>query len=62
MQMTYYRAQIRIADTQTKVRPQVVKPSLGMTGTADIHVGSRTVLSYMAKPILKSLSTAMTER
>lgn len=60
--MTYYRAQIRIEERRIKRHVQDVRVLLGMTATVDINVGSRTVLSYLAKPLVKTLGSAMTER
>lgn len=34
----------------------------GMTAMLEIKTGSRTVLSYLAKPLVKTLSESMGER
>ena len=34
----------------------------GMTGQIDIITGERTVLTYLAKPVIKTLNEAFTER
>ena len=61
---SYYRVQIRIKEsefkgkasgTQIQVRP-------GMTASVDIKAMERTVLSYLTKPITKTLSQSMGER
>ncbi len=33
-----------------------------MTGQIDIITGERTVLTYLAKPVIKTLNEAFTER
>ena len=62
LSMTYYRAQIRIEEMRLKQHMEDVRVLLGMTATVDINVGSRTVLSYLAKPLVKTLANAMNER
>lgn len=57
----YYRVQIRIRGKEfskggdIKIRP-------GMTASVDIKAMERTVLSYLTKPITKTLSQSMGER
>ncbi|MBV7540300.1 HlyD family type I secretion periplasmic adaptor subunit [Acidovorax sp. sic0104] len=57
----YYRVQIRIRGKEfskggdVKIRP-------GMTASVDIKAMERTVLSYLTKPITKTLSQSMGER
>lgn len=41
---------------------RTVEVQPGMTGTAEIQTGSRTVLSYLAKPIIKTMSESLAER
>lgn len=58
----YYRVQIRIAGAQYANRSKdiVIKP--GMTASVDIKAMERTVLSYLTKPITKTLSEGLGER
>lgn len=58
----YYRVQIRIAGAQVSARKDeiVIKP--GMTASVDIKAMERTVLSYLTKPITKTLSEGLGER
>lgn len=58
----YYRVQIRIAGAQVAAREDeiVIKP--GMTANVDIKAMERTVLSYLTKPITKTLSESLGER
>ncbi len=58
----YYRVQIRIEGAQYAARSKdiVIKP--GMTASVDIKAMERTVLSYLTKPITKTLSEGLGER
>lgn len=59
----YYRARIRIKEKEfvNKFSRQMeINP--GMTVTVDIKTGKRTVLSYLTKPVTKTLSESMGER
>ena len=64
--LTYYRVQIapdwkRTSGQPTnRLKPVDLKP--GMTATADVLVGQRTILYYLAKPVIKAFSGAMTQR
>ena len=61
---TTYRGRIRLTPEKLamhqKLRNVDIKP--GMTATADIQVGHRTVLQYLTKPIARAFGGAMTER
>ena len=58
----YYRVQVIITGAEFKGRGDeiVIKP--GMTASVDIKAMQRTVLSYLTKPITKTLSEGMGER
>lgn len=58
----YYRVQIRIGEAQYANRSKdiVIKP--GMTASVDIKAMERTVLSYLTKPITKTLAGGLGER
>lgn len=58
----YYRVQIRIlgAEFADKSDEIVIKP--GMTATVDIKARERTVLSYLTKPITKTLAEGLGEK
>jgi adhesin transport system membrane fusion protein len=51
---TWYRALVQAdrSSLQAGGRPLVAIP--GMTGTAEVNVGQRTVLSYLLRPMLKA--------
>lgn len=59
---TFYRARVRIAKVTGHARLSLSDIKPGMTATADILTGYRTVLHYLLKPINKSLAGAMSER
>jgi adhesin transport system membrane fusion protein len=60
---TYYRVKVHLPRLQphnAKARDIVVKP--GMTASIDIRTGTRSVLNYLAKPIVKAFGGALIER
>ncbi|NQX79264.1 MAG: HlyD family efflux transporter periplasmic adaptor subunit [Hyphomicrobiaceae bacterium] len=61
---SYYRAHIRVNDDARSINPKladvILKP--GMSATANIVTGKRTVLQYLLKPIFRGFSGAMIER
>ena len=58
----YYRVQIKIIGTEFKDRQQKIQIKPGMTVNVDIKAKQRTVLSYLTKPITKTISESMGER
>lgn len=58
----YFRVRLRTDKTTLgpDTRPLPIHP--GMTVSADIETGTRTVLTYLMKPIFKTLTSAMGER
>ena len=58
----FFRVRLRTEKTTvgTDARPLPIHP--GMTVSADIQTGERTVLTYLMKPIFKTLTSAMGER
>lgn len=58
----YYRVQIRIKEAEFKGRGEEIVIRPGMTASVDIKAKDRTVLSYLTKPITKTLSQGMGER
>ncbi len=59
---SYYRVHVTIHEEQPNPRASQMNIMLGMTGGVDIRTGKRSVLSYLAKPIVKTLGSAMNER
>lgn len=63
----FYRIQIRIDQAQVDAHNQAhpekrIEIQPGMTCVADIEIGHRTVLSYLTKPLTKTLSESLRER
>lgn len=60
----YYRVRIRVQDPEASVnertREIVITP--GMTAMVEARTLERTVMSYLTKPITKTLSASLTER
>jgi len=58
----YYKVNIRIAKDQenSKVASMEIKP--GMTASIDIRTGTRNLLTYLLKPVIKTLGTSLNER
>lgn len=58
----FYRTRVSVNrdHSNPKLRRSVLKP--GMTATVDIQTGSRSVLTYLTKPITKAFQGAATER
>lgn len=63
---TYYRAQVTVdwkathAHTANRIQPTDIKP--GLTATADVLTGKRSILTYLLKPVVRAFSGAMTQR
>lgn len=63
---TYYRAQVAIdwvatqAQSKSRIQPQDIKP--GLTATADVLTGTRSILNYLVKPVSRAFSGALTQR
>lgn len=61
--MPHYRVRIRITGTEFKgEKANQIQLRPGMTAQVDIKAMERTVLSYLTKPIVKTLSESMGER
>ncbi len=61
--VSYYRVHIRIRDTEFKGQDaKEIQILPGMTASVDIKARERSVLSYLTKPIIKTLSQSMGER
>lgn len=61
--LTYYRVKVNIGEKDFLGKnAQDIEVRPGMTATADIRTGDRSVLSYIMKPIIKTFSSAVGER
>ena len=60
----YYRVRIRVQDPEESVnrRTREININPGMTATVEARTLERTVMSYLTKPITKTLSASLTER
>lgn len=59
----YYRVRVRTTGRQFSGRPNAaleIQP--GMTATVEVKTGRKTVLHYLTKPIVKTISESMGER
>lgn len=60
---TYYRVLIQVKQVPEKLfHGNKIDIQPGMTAQADIKTGTRTVLQYLIKPLIKTLSESMSER
>jgi hemolysin D len=57
----YYKGRIDLTDTHLKKMPEHARLLPGMTLTAEIVVGERSVISYLLWPLTKALDEAMQE-
>lgn len=59
----YYRAQVKVSERRFSARPnERIDIQPGMTATAEIITGDNTVLRYLTKPLIKTVSEALHER
>jgi membrane fusion protein, adhesin transport system len=62
-ELVYYRVQIKITDREFKeTAAQNIELRPGLTALVEIKTGTRSVLTYLTKPISKTLSQSMYER
>jgi HlyD family secretion protein len=57
----YYRSRISLGDSHLKKMPERARLLPGMTLTAEIVVGERSVISYLLWPLTKALEESMQE-
>jgi HlyD family secretion protein len=57
----FFRAQVALTDTGLRTPDEVVRLLPGMTVSAEIKVGRRSVISYILYPMVKGLDTALRE-
>ncbi len=58
----YYKAQIQLAKKYLGLQPDKYQLIPGMTVTADIRTGEKTVLDYLLKPVYRGFENAFQER
>jgi hemolysin D len=60
-QEPYYKARITLTDTALRNVPDGFRLIPGMTLKADVHIGTRSILTYMISGAVRSFSEAMRE-
>ena len=58
----YYKVNIRIAKEQENPKAASMEIKPGMTASIDIRTGTRNLLTYLLKPVIKTLDTSLNER
>ena len=58
----YYKAYITLDQLYVGKDPKVNKIAVGMTVQADIHIGEKTLLQYLIKPVYNAVKTSFQER
>lgn len=59
---SFYRVRLRTYETELKRRGQVLPIIPGMVASVDILTGHKTVMQYILKPLIKTVTNAMSER
>jgi adhesin transport system membrane fusion protein len=59
---SFYRVRVRTDEVALKRKGEVLPIIPGMVATIDILTGKKTVMQYIMKPLIKTVSTAMHER
>ncbi|MBP1887285.1 HlyD family type I secretion periplasmic adaptor subunit [Sinorhizobium mexicanum] len=57
----FFKARVTLGDTELRAPPGIVRLLPGMTVSAEIKVGRRTVISYFLYPLLRGLDDAIRE-
>ncbi len=60
-QATFYRVKVDIDENKLVKVPEDFRLVPGMTGSAEINIGDRTIMSYLLRPMLKSFDEGMRE-
>lgn len=58
----YYRAELKLEHNYLGSDPEQLKILPGMTVTADIRTGEKTILDYLLKPVTRGFTNAFKER
>ena len=57
----YYKARVALTDTNLRSVPNGFRLIPGMTLTADVHIGTRSILTYLVSGAVRHFSEAMRE-
>jgi adhesin transport system membrane fusion protein len=58
----YYKVNIRLDKGQTNPKHAQIEVKPGMTASIDIRTGTRNLLNYLMKPVIKTLGNSLNER
>ena len=61
VQSPYYKVRVALTDTNLRNVPPTFRLIPGMTLTADIHIGTRSVLMYLITGAVRGAQEAMRE-
>ena len=61
-QNPYYRAEIKLQKDHLGDNPEQFRVLPGMTVTADIRTGEKSILDYLLKPVSRGFDNAFKER
>ena len=62
-EQAYYRVQVKALNKKFSARPkELLEIQPGMTATVEIITGQSTVLKYIIKPVIKTMSESLSER
>lgn len=59
--LPFFRSRVSLTDTRLRAADEVVRLLPGMSVSAEIKVGRRTIISYILYPVIKGLDNAMRE-
>ncbi|TNM63594.1 HlyD family type I secretion periplasmic adaptor subunit [Aliirhizobium smilacinae] len=59
--LPFFRARVALNDTRLRAPEEAVRLLPGMTVSAEIKVGRRTIISYILYPLIKGLDSALRE-
>ena len=58
----YFKVNIVMAKEQENPKVKLMEIKPGMTASIDIRTGTRNLLTYLLKPVIKTLGTSLNER
>ena len=58
----YYKVNVKLTDSQLNPKADTITIKPGMTASLDIKTGSRNLLAYLLKPVIKTFSNSLNER
>ena len=60
--LVYYKVNIKIAKEQVNPKSGLIEIKPGMTAGIDIKTGTRSLMTYLLKPVIKTLNGSLKER